>query len=77
MKRRRWLWTHHAVVGLWDVDTFHQQLHSGRLPNKHNRDVSYNAVYVKLYVKLKDLREAFQCDCKTHLSFGVFLYEAP
>lgn len=38
-------WTHHTVIALWDVDTFHQQLHSGRLPNKHNQDVNYNAVY--------------------------------
>lgn len=31
-------WTHHTVTGLGDVDTFPQQLYSGRLPNKQSRD---------------------------------------
>lgn len=29
--------THHAVAALWDVHTFHLQLHTCRLDNKHQR----------------------------------------
>lgn len=33
------VWTHHAVTGVWDVHTFHQQLHSSCLETKHKQEV--------------------------------------